>query len=304
MKTWLCLLGLSLTACIGVDEIFDEIPTEDLSRLEVAPDNLALMVNESATLAATYFDASGMEANAVFSWVSTQPQIATVNDDGVVSALQPGSCRITVTSDKNPALMAETMVNVVSNPNQVGTIDIVAPATTVAVDGMIQLSAVAKNAAGTEVDGITFTWKSNDEALLEITQNGKITGKANGTTTVTASADGISSPALKIMVGATNTRTGTFKGLGGYSAKGTAELAAGTLSFSSDFASDNGPGLFIYLTKSASSISGSVELGAIASNKGAQTYAVPSTVGLNDYDFVLIYCKPFGVPFGVAELQK
>jgi uncharacterized protein YjdB len=263
-----------------------------------------LLVNESATLIATYYDATGMEANANLKWTSTDPLIVTVDNTGKVTALQPGNCRITVTVNNSPDLTGETMVNVVSDPTQVGTIDIEAPSTTIEVNAMIQLMAIAKNVAGEEVEGITFTWESGDENVLEVMQNGKVTGKANGSATVTASAQGISSLPLKIAVGESNARTGAFKGLGGYTVKGTASLTAGSVSFSSDFSADNGPGLFVYLTKASNSVTGGVELGALSSTKGAQSYSLPSNVDMKDYDFVLIYCKPFGIPFGVAELEK
>jgi uncharacterized protein YjdB len=304
MKRWLSLAGIFLASCIGLDEVFDEIPIDDLSKIEVTPDNLALMVNESATLMATYYNAFGMEANTALDWASTDMQIVSVDNAGRITALQPGSCRITVTANNNPDLTAETMVNVVSDPTQVGIIDIEAPSTTIAVNGMIQLVAIAKNVAGEEVEGIAFTWESMDENVLEVMQNGKVTGKANGDATVTASAQGITSPPLKITVGKSNTRTGAFKGLGGYTVKGTASLSTDNLSFSSDFSADNGPGLFVYLTKASNSVTGGVELGTLSSTNGGQSYSIPSNVDSKDFGFVLIYCKPFGIPFGIAELEK
>ncbi len=304
MKIWLCLAGMVLTACIGVDEIFDEIPTDDLSKIEVVPDNLALVVNESATLMATYYDAKGVMANAALTWESSDLQIAGVDDKGMVTALQPGSCRITVSANNNPGLTAETMLNVVNDPTQVGTIDIEAPVTTIAVNDMAQLTAIAKNAAGDVVNGLTFTWESTDENVLEVTQTGKVTGKGDGSATISASAEGVISPGIKFTVGNTSTRTGAFKGLGGYTVKGTASLSEGELSFSADFSADNGPGLYVYLTKASNSVTGGVELGKLSATKGAQSYNIPSDVSIKDFDFVLIYCKPFGIPFGVAELAK
>jgi len=309
MKKWLSLAGVLLTACIAVDEIYDDLPIDDLSKIEVTPNNLALMVNESTTLMATFYDASGMMAGATFGWVSTNPQIASVDNTGLVTALQPGSSRIRVTANNNPDLSAEAMVNVVNDPNQVGTIEIEIPDASIEIDEMIQLTAIAKNVQGEAVEGVSFSWESDDLDVLEVTQSGKATGKANGVASVTASAEGVSSPSYTITVGAINSRTGAFQGRGGYTVKGTATLSAGTtgdlsLAFSDDFAADNGPGLYVYLTKASDNVTGGVELGALSSNEGAQTYNVSSDVEIGDYDFVLIYCKPFGVPFGFAELEK
>ncbi len=304
MRKWISLAGIFLTACIGVDEIYDDIPTDDLSRVELMPDNLALVVNQTTALMATYYDAAGNEANATFAWVSSDPQTVSVDNNGTITALQPGNCRITVTANNNPDISDEATVNVVSDPNQVGTIEVSIPDASIEIDEMVQLTAVAKNTAGDEVEGISFSWASDNTDVLEITQGGKVTGKANGAANITASAETVTSPTYTITVGELNSRTGSFNGLGGYTVEGTATLSEGSLAFSDDFYADNGPGLYVYLTKTSNSVSGGKELGKLTSNKGEQTYAVSDDVALNDFDFVLIYCKPFGVPFGVAELSK
>lgn len=307
MKPWMPLAGLLLTSCIGVDEIYDDLPVDDLSKIEITPNNLALVVDETATLAATYYDESGNEANTDFTWTSTDPQTVSVDDTGTITALQTGSSRIMVAVNVKPDLVAEAIINVVNDPNQVGTIEVNIPDASIAVEETIQLSAIAKNVEGDEVTGISFIWESNAPEILEITQDGKATGKSNGIASVMASAQGVSSPSYSIAVGNVSDRTGTFQGLGGYTVKGKATLSGGSgnlsLSFSSDFSADNGPGLVVYLTNANDNVTGASELGPLSNNSGVQTYDVPSDVEIADYDFVLIYCKPFGVPFGFAKLE-
>ena len=63
----------------------------------------------------------------------------------------------------------------------------------------------------------------------------------------------------------------------------------------------NGPDLYVYLAtdKSASDF---VSLGKLKANNGNQNYNIPSETDLTKYDNVLIWCRPFSVLFGSAEL--
>ena len=102
-------------------------------------------------------------------------------------------------------------------------------------------------------------------------------------------------------------RTGTFRGVNGYNAEGTAVLDEAsndrTLEFLADFRTQNGPGLYIYISPSSSNVTGALNLGEITSTTGAQVYDIPSTAQLDGLDHVIIYCKPFGIPFGFATLE-
>jgi hypothetical protein len=63
----------------------------------------------------------------------------------------------------------------------------------------------------------------------------------------------------------------------------------------------NGPDLYVYIAtdKSASDF---VSLGKLKANNGNQNYDIPSETDLTKYDTVLIWCRPFSVLFGSAEL--
>jgi hypothetical protein len=63
----------------------------------------------------------------------------------------------------------------------------------------------------------------------------------------------------------------------------------------------NGPDLYVYIAtdKRASDF---VSLGKLKANNGNQNYDIPSETDLTKYDTVLIWCRPFSVLFGSAEL--
>jgi hypothetical protein len=64
----------------------------------------------------------------------------------------------------------------------------------------------------------------------------------------------------------------------------------------------NGPDLYVYLSpdKSASDY---VNIGKLKANNGNQNYEIPLGTDLSRYDTVLIWCRPFSVLFGSAELS-
>ena len=65
----------------------------------------------------------------------------------------------------------------------------------------------------------------------------------------------------------------------------------------------NGPDLYVYLAtnKTASDF---VNVGKLKANNGNQNYDIPAGTDLTNYDTVLIWCRPFSVLFGSAELSS
>jgi len=90
---------------------------------------------------------------------------------------------------------------------------------------------------------------------------------------------------------------GSFSGQNGYSASGTAVLTVdgsqASLRFESNFQTQSGPGLFVYLSPNRTNVSGGVNLGQLQSTGGEQSYTVPGSVNTADMNFAIIYCMPF-----------
>lgn len=68
------------------------------------------------------------------------------------------------------------------------------------------------------------------------------------------------------------------------------------------FSSQNGPDLKVYLSKDENATE-YINLGAMKSTTGKQSYEVPGNPDVTDYKFVLIWCQQFSVLFGKAELK-
>lgn len=74
-----------------------------------------------------------------------------------------------------------------------------------------------------------------------------------------------------------------------------------------DFETDNGPDLFVYLAAGSPSTEGEVsdyaDLGRLKGNKGNQQYTIPPDVDPRRYSTVVIWCRAFTVLFTRAELR-
>ncbi len=88
---------------------------------------------------------------------------------------------------------------------------------------------------------------------------------------------------------------------GSYTITGSATLvdSAGmlTLTLSSDFFTDSGPDLYLYLSinDQAPTVPGNtnIQVAALSSNSGSQSYIVPGSTAIDDYDYVTIHCVDF-----------
>jgi hypothetical protein len=65
----------------------------------------------------------------------------------------------------------------------------------------VQLSAQLRDASGNILTGRTITWSSANSGIATVGSSGLVTGKAAGTTTVSATADGVSGSATVTVTG-------------------------------------------------------------------------------------------------------
>ena len=99
--------------------------------------------------------------------------------------------------------------------------------------------------------------------------------------------------------------TGNFAGTD-IATTGTAVLsdkgAAPTIELSSDFQTEEGPDLHVYLATDTTATE-FTDLGMLEDYTGEQVYEVPEGVAWEEQPVVLIYCEKYSHLFGYAELQ-
>ena len=164
-----------------------------------------------------------------------------------------------------------------------------------------------------ERQDVSLEWSSSNESIVSITNSGLAEGKDSGEVVIIAEYQGIDSyltQEINVVVGVNTTeveveeevKEGSIITTSSYLLEGDfmVEEVDGNLmiEIANNYqASTALPGLFVYLSNNANSIGGAHEISAVSIFNGAHTYMVPN-VGIEDYKFLLYFCKPFNVKVG------
>ena len=122
-------------------------------------------------------------------------------------------------------------------------------------------------------------------------------------TTVSENMDDMMGKGSSKQTGPGIIKTGEFEGLAGHNAKGTAKIIQGndmTFLRFENFEVTNGPDLRVYITAGGDVHKG-IQLEKLKGSIGDQNYLLEN-IDLGVYNIVVIYCQPFGVYFGQAQL--
>ncbi len=130
-------------------------------------------------------------SNKKVTWTSDNDAIATVNQEGTVTAVSEGTATITVTTDaknsENQPFVSTCTVTVDDSfVLKVG--EIILSPTSINV-GQGETAQVSALVLPTEADNKNLDWTSRDESIATVDANGLISGVALGTTTITATAN-------------------------------------------------------------------------------------------------------------------
>lgn len=163
-----------------------------------------------------------------------------------------------------------------------------------------------------EEEMATISWTSSDENIISISDDGFAEAHMAGEVTISAMYMGVED-VIEVRASdetsEVNTRSGSFMGTNRYTVGGDFNMIEEggelILTFEENFQASAGPGLFIYLSNSATTTTGALEVGSIKTNRGKQVYEISlDQAGLFTYDYVLVWCKPFGVLFGLGEFDN
>ena len=156
----------------------------------VSPSPAQLTVGQSVTLGVQITDASGKIVDRAKTFSSDAPSIATVDAQGVVRGVAPGTTTIRVSSEGR---VGTTTVIVSRVP--VASVS-VSPSTASVVAGRtVTLSATVRDASGATLTDRTVTWSSSNTAVATVSQSGVVTGLAPGSAVIFATSEGQSDQA-------------------------------------------------------------------------------------------------------------
>jgi hypothetical protein len=148
--------------------------------IAVSPKSVKLVPRQTIGATAQVFSRAGDTRNDAVTWTSSAPTIATVGRDGAITAVAAGTATITAAAG---AAKQTLEVNVVAT--SIASVSLT-PSTPHARTGdVIRFKAVAKDAAGKEIAGLTPTWLFSP-GKGELDADGAFVGYEAGTYSVTA----------------------------------------------------------------------------------------------------------------------
>lgn len=121
-------------------------------------------------------------------WRSRNPDIAAVNDAGLVSGIAPGVTDVTVMAGAAWGKMSITVRKLDLSPAKVG----ISEGASVQIGGTLKLTATAYNRYNEPLAGVPIKWTSLDKQIATVSKTGEIKGVANGTTTIRAAIGEVS----------------------------------------------------------------------------------------------------------------
>ncbi|MDF2774227.1 MAG: Ig domain protein group 2 domain protein [Geminicoccaceae bacterium] len=166
-------------------------PVAAVSTVTLTATTTTLKVGQTAQLTAVLKDASGNTlTNRSIGWSSSNPTVATVSVTGVVTAVGGGSVTISATSEGQTGVLPMTVSSDTPAPVTVATVTVQLGSTSVQAGGSTSATAVARDASGSPIGGVSFVWSSSNTSVATVSQTGAVSAVAAGTAAITATGGG------------------------------------------------------------------------------------------------------------------
>ncbi len=160
-----------------------------VATVAVSPASASVVAGTTKQLTATMKDASNnVLIGRAVTWGSSNTGAATVDANGLVTAVAADTATITATSEGKSGM---STITVTPPPAPVATVTVSPPSASVAGGGTQQLTATTKDAGGNTVTGRAVTWSSGAPAVATVNAStGLVSTVSPGTATITATSEG------------------------------------------------------------------------------------------------------------------
>jgi len=191
------LLLLGATSCTdATGPNLSDVPGYLISAVQVNPSVDTIFVTDTIHAAdRVRFTAFATGKNgallpvSVFDWSTSDPSIATVDPDGVVTPRSVGTVEITASADKigQATLVILPATMTVSVSPSIDTILVTLPVDV--TRDTLRLTATARDLSGALLTGVAFIWQSTAPAIATVNNSGLVRAVAPGTAMITVSAN-------------------------------------------------------------------------------------------------------------------
>lgn len=192
------LLALVFTSCIQDDII--ELDANSTTIKIIKEKDRVLDPGGNLQVNATYTEANRVFEKAVFKWVSEDPSIATIDPQGLVTAISQGTTSIY--AEAYGFSSAKSSIQVVEDTSAAHSAIISTPRNSLLITETALLSIEAQNINGHSTTAGNVSWESLTPEIATINQTtGQITPVAPGNAIFQATADGVVSNRLTVSIG-------------------------------------------------------------------------------------------------------
>ena len=161
------------------------ISSAPVASIAIVPSNVSLLVGGKAQLTAELRDSRGRLTKGEVSWTSSNPAVATISADGLVTATGNGGVIITARNGKKSATAA---VNV--SGEAASSVTLALPNDSLGTGRTMQAAATPLDANGNPLTGRPLAWQSSNPSVATINNSGVIAGYVAGQTTISVICDG------------------------------------------------------------------------------------------------------------------
>ncbi len=162
-------------------------PPAPVASVLVSPNNQSIVVGKTHTFVATARDAAGNNLpGRTVSWTSGNSAIASVSQEGVVTAVTIGTTTISATSE---GVAGSATVTV--DPVPVALVAISPGTLSLTVGRTETLTASARDAEGNLLAGRAVTWRSSAPAVATVSATGEVSALSIGSAVITATIGGV-----------------------------------------------------------------------------------------------------------------
>lgn len=162
-----------------------------VARVQATPSALAMVTDETRTIVARPIDAAGNALARPVYWSSSDVAIATVSQDGLVSALTPGGVQLAASSGGRSVMIPLTV-----SERAVALVRVTPATSAIRVGDVATLLAETLDATGATLHGRAVTWATGNAAVATVSADGGVMGVGVGSATISATAGGVSGTAL------------------------------------------------------------------------------------------------------------
>ena len=154
--------------------------------IEVSPENITLEINDTQQLTVELSPANA--SNKTYTWTSSDASVATVSEEGLVTAINHGTTSITTTTQDGQKTDTSIITVLSSEDPFVGVTGVVISPKEFSLE-IEQTLQVTAEVSPFDANNKGYTWASSDTTIATVNTDGLVTGVNEGTATITVTTE-------------------------------------------------------------------------------------------------------------------